>query len=136
MYLVGWIVRPAMLELLEAGQILQYYLNRRRIISETITSLDLEEFRLFYNSLIQRVDRYEQVIVQLEVAGVEGLNVEDVAKFNVQLQVVCAAAISLRAYYENKALACNKGDSGSVPGSSESFAYERGLRFDIYNYIE
>jgi len=119
----GLVIHPALLEILDAGQGLQDYLNVRQISGATPASLKPEELTPF-------LDRLEIAAGILETASAvsvdrEGLSEEALIEFSDQLQVVRTEAGGLAA-----------GEGEAPKTSPEAMARTLGRLVDIYNLME
>ncbi|MDR2934711.1 MAG: YiiG family protein [Candidatus Adiutrix sp.] len=118
----GLVIQPALLEILDAGQDLQDYLNFRHVSGASPG--DPAALKPF-------LDRLENAAKNLEAAraagGREGLSKEALAEFRDQLQVVLNEAAHLA------------GDGETAGGkriSPENLAKALGRLVDIYNLME
>jgi len=117
----GLVIHPALLEILDAGQGLQDYLNIRQVSLASPGELKPEELRPF-------LDRLENAAQTLETAlasGREGLPEKALLEFRDQLQEVRAEAAALAGE-----------TAGRGRGSPESLALALGRLVDIYNTMD
>jgi hypothetical protein len=119
----GLVIHPALLEILDAGQSFQDYLNVRQVSGTTPG--DPEELRPF-------LDRLENAAKTLETALAaggdrEGLSEEALVEFRDQLQVVRTEA---------EALAKGGERTGGRRSPPESLFLALGRLVDIYNLME
>jgi hypothetical protein len=117
----GLVIHPALLEILDAGQGLQDYLNVRKVSGTA--SGDPEELRPF-------LDRLENAAKTLETASAadgdrEGLSEEALVEFRDQLQAVRTEAAALAGEM-----------AGGSRSSPESLFLALGRLVDIYNLME
>jgi hypothetical protein len=117
----GLVIHPALLEILDAGQELQDFLNVRQISGAAPDGLTPEDLKPF-------LDRLESSAKILETAGTaggerEGLSEETLAEFGDQLRVVRAEAAGLAGGERRKS-------------SPETLARALGRLVDIYNLME
>ena len=117
----GLVIHPTLLEILDAGQGLQDYLNVRQVSGAPPAGLKPEELRPF-------LDRLESGANILEAArtadsGLEGLSAEALIEFHDQLLVVLGEAQTLA------------GSDESGGRKSEALARSLGRLVDIYNLM-
>jgi len=116
----GLVIHPTLLEILDAGQGLQDYLNVRQVSGAPPASLKPEELRPF-------LDRLESGAIILESAlaadnGFEGLSAEALVEFHDQLLVVLGEVQTLAG-------------EGSGVRKSGALARSLGRLVDIYNLM-
>jgi len=114
----GLIIHPALLEILDAGQGLQDFLNVRQVSGAPPDGLTPEELRPF----LDRLERAAKILETAPVSDREGLSEEALVEFGDQLRVVRAEAADLAGERRNS--------------SPESLARALGRLVDIYNLME
>ena len=121
----GLLVHSALLEILDAGQGLQDYLNVRRISGAPLAGLKPEDLEPFLDRLESGAGILEK-LTTMEGSVIEGLSVEALIEFFEQLQVVMGEARILAGPEEG----------GSRTGPPETLGRALGRLVDIYNLME
>ena len=129
----GLVIHPALLEILDAGQGLQDYLNIRQVSLASPGELKPEELRPF----LDRLENAAQTLETARAAGGEGLSEEALVEFCDQLQAVRAEAAALAGGGETTGAGETAGETtGRRRSSPESLALALGRLVDIYNTME
>ena len=117
----GLILRPAMLEILDAGQALQDFLNSRQITGVTLAGLKPGELMPFW----ERLEREGGLFEAARAAGSprENLPAEALAEFSLRLGETLAVAAALA-------------EAAPAEATPEALARAMGRMVDIYNGLE
>jgi len=121
----GLVIHPALLEILDAGQGLQDYLNIRQVSLASPGELKPEELRPF----LDRLENAAQILETAMEAGQyrEGLPEKALVEFRGQLQEVRAEAAAMAGDGET---------TGRRHSTPESLALALGRLVDIYNTMD